>query len=205
MPTPSDELKQNVFLTLTKINDSILSYKLKITKMIKKVSVFVLMISVFVVSAQKAPAPEEFSNPTIQVGLVVSNLEKAVDFYTNVIGMTRTGGFDVSGEKAKELGLTDGRSIDVTVLKLEDSVNSNEWKMMSFGEKAAHPKQKYLHDDTGLQYITIFVKNIHPFIERIQKNNIQILSGTPSSLEDGRGFILVQDPDGTFIELIGPQ
>lgn len=173
--------------------------------MIKNVAVFVLMISVFVVSAQKAPVPEEFSTPTIQVGLVVSDLEKAVDFYTTVIGMTRTGGFSVPGVKAKELGLTDGRSIDVTVLKLEDSAQANEWKMMSFGKKAEHPEQKYLHDDTGLQYITIFVKNIHPFIERIRKNNIQILSGTPSTLDDGRGFILVQDPDGTFIELIGPQ
>lgn len=173
--------------------------------MIKNLAVFVLIISVYVVSAQNAPSPEEFGNPTIQVGLVVSDLDKAVDFYTNIIGMTRTGGFNVPGEKAKELGLTDGRSVEVTVLKLEDSVNSNEWKMMSFGEKAAHPKQKYLHDDTGLQYITIFVKNIHPFIDRIQKNNIQILSGTPSTLEDGRGFILLQDPDGTFIELIGPQ
>jgi hypothetical protein len=119
--------------------------------------------------------------------------------------MTRTGGFSVPGVKAKELGLTDGRSIDVTVLKLEDSAQANEWKMMSFGKKAEHPEQKYLHNDTGLQYITIFVKNIHPFIERIRKNNIQILSGTPSTLDDGRGFILVQDPDGTFIELIGPQ
>jgi hypothetical protein len=119
--------------------------------------------------------------------------------------MTRTGGFSVPGVKAKELGLTDGRSIDVTVLKLEDSAQANEWKMMSFGKKAEHPEQKYLHDDTGLQYITIFVKNNHPFIERIRENNIQILSGTPSTLDDGRGFILVQDPDGTFIELIGPQ
>lgn len=173
--------------------------------MSRNLTAFVLMLCAFAVSAQKAPAPEEFSNPTIQVGLVVSDLEKTVDFYTNVVGMTPTGGFNVPGEKAKNLGLTDGRSIEVTVLKLEDSVNSNEWKIMSFGKNAAHPKQKYLHDDTGLQYITIFVKNIHPFIERIQKNNIPILSETPSTLEDGRGFILIQDPDGTFIELIGPQ
>jgi catechol 2,3-dioxygenase-like lactoylglutathione lyase family enzyme len=173
--------------------------------MIRNLAAFVLMICVFAVSAQKAPAPEEFSIPTIQVGLVVSDLEKTIDFYTNIIGMTQTGGFDVPGEKAKNLGLTDGRSVNVTVLKLEDSVNSNEWKIMSFGKNAAHPKQKYLHDDTGLQYITIFVKNIHPFIERVQKNNIPILSETPSTLEDGRGFILIQDPEGTFIELIGPQ
>lgn len=165
----------------------------------------ILAIAGLAVSAQKAPAPEEFSTPTIQVGIVVSDLEKAIDFYTNVIGMTRTGEFDVPGEKARELGLSDGRQIDVTVLKLEDSEHSNEWKMMSFGEKAAHPEQKYLHDDTGMQYITIFVKNIHPFMERIQKNDVKILSGVPSTLDDGRGFILVQDPDGTFIELIGPQ
>jgi catechol 2,3-dioxygenase-like lactoylglutathione lyase family enzyme len=197
--------KQKGFFYLWRITIIQFVKQSKFKKMIKNLVVFVLMISVCAVSAQKVPAPEEFSNPTIQVGLVVSDLDKAVDFYTKIIGMTRTGSFSVSGEKAKNLGLTDGRRIDVTVLKLEDSVNSNEWKMMSFGEKAAHPKQKYLHDDTGLQYITIFVKNIHPFIERIQKNNIQILSGTPSTLEDGRGFILVQDPDGTFIELIGPQ
>jgi catechol 2,3-dioxygenase-like lactoylglutathione lyase family enzyme len=197
--------KQKGFFYLWRITIIQFVKQSKFKKMIKNLVVFVLMISVCAVSAQKVPAPEEFSNPTIQVGLVVSDLDKAVDFYTKIIGMTRTGSFSVPGEKAKNLGLTDGRSIEVTVLKLEDSVNSNEWKIMSFGKNAVHPKQKYLHDDTGLQYITIFVKNIHPFIERIQKNNIQILSGTPSTLEDGRGFILVQDPDGTFIELIGPQ
>ena len=165
----------------------------------------ILMTTVTVSTAQKAPAPEEFSNPTIQVGVVVSDIEKAVDFYTNVIGMTETGGFGVSGEKAKNLGLSDGRPIDVTVLKLEDSEQANQWKLMSFGKKANRPRQQYIHDDTGMQYITIFVKNIHPFIERAKKHDVEILSGTPSTLEGGNGFILVQDPDGTFIELIGPQ
>ena len=164
-----------------------------------------LLTSIFFVSvALVSYAQTEFNNPTISVGVVVADLEKSIDFYTNVIGMSKTGAFSVDGEKSKELGLTDGRAIDVTILKLEDSENSNEWKLMSFGEKANHPKQKYMHDDNGLQYITIFVKSITPLIERIKKNNIKILSGTPSSLGEGRLFILIQDPDGTFIELIGP-
>ena len=153
--------------------------------------------------AQKAPAPNEFSNPTIFVGSVVTDLAKSVDFYTNIIGMTKTGEFSVDGPKAKELGLTDGRPVDVTVLKLQDSPQANEWKLMSFGTKAGHKKPKYLHDDTGMQYITILVNHLNPIIERIEKNNIQILSGKPSDLGEGRFFILVQDPDGTFVELIG--
>ena len=166
----------------------------------------ILFLSVFLnSSAQKAPAPEEFSNPTIFVGSVVTDLAKSVDFYTNIIGMTKTGAFSVDGVKAKELGLTDGRSVDVTVLKLKDSPQANEWKLMSFGTKPGHKKPNYLHDDTGMQYITILVNHLIPIIERIEKNNIKILSGKPSKLGEGRFFILVQDPDGTFIELIGPK
>lgn len=156
-------------------------------------------------TAQKAPAPKEFSNPTIFVGSVVADLAKSVDFYTSVIGMTKTGSFSVDGAKSKELGLTDGRPIDVTVLKLEDSPQANEWKLMSFGTKAGHKKPNYIHDDTGMQYITILVNHLNPIMERVEKNNIKILSGLPSQLDDVRFFILVQDPDGTFIELIGPK
>jgi len=166
----------------------------------------IIFVSVMLFStAQKAPVSNEFSNPTIFVGSVVTDLAKSVDFYTNIIGMTKTGAFSVDGAKAKELGLTDGRGVDVTVLKLEDSPQANEWKLMSFGTKPGHKKPNYLHDDTGMQYITILVNHLNPVMERIEKNNIKILSGNPSELSEGRFFILIQDPDGTFIELIGPK
>ncbi len=165
-----------------------------------------LLASIFIAAfTLVSNAQSEFSNPTIFVGSVVANLEKSVDFYTNVIGMTKTSEFNVDGEKSKELGLTDGRAIDVVVLKLEDGPQSNEWKLMSFGTKANHPKQKYLHNDTGMQYITLNVNHLNRFIERVKKNNVKILSGVPSQLGEDRFFILVQDPDGTFIEIIGPK
>lgn len=172
----------------------------------KKLFLLFSIISVSMISAaQKAPVASEFSNPTIFVGSVVADLEKSVDFYTNIIGMKKTGEFSVDGEKSKELGLTDGRSIDVTVLKLEDSPQANEWKLMSFGTKPGHKKQKYIHDDTGMQYITILVNHLDPIIEKIEKNKIKVLSGKPSQLGEDRFFILIQDPDGTFVELIGPK
>ena len=170
----------------------------------KKFLVSIVFIAfAFVSNAQNEPVPGEFSNPTIFIGSVVTDLAKSVDFYTKIIGMTKTGEFSVDGPKAKELGLTDGRKVDVTVLKLEDSPQANEWKLMSFGTKPGHKKPNYLHDDTGMQYITILVNHLEPIIKRIEKNNIKILSGKPSDLGGGRLFILVQDPDGTFIELIG--
>lgn len=167
------------------------------------VVIFLFFSFTIATKAQNNPSGE-FSNPTIFVGSVVTDLDKSVDFYTNIIGMKKTGAFSVDGEKAKELGLTDGKKIDVTVLKLEDSPQANEWKLMSFGTKPGHKRPKYLNDDTGMQYITILVNHLEPVMNRIEKNDIKILSGKPSKLDDNRFFILVQDPDGTFIELIGP-
>ncbi len=66
-------------------------------------------------------AQSEFSKSAISIGLVVEDLQKSIDFYTNVIGMTKTGEFSVSKEKCQALGLTDSYQLDVSVLKLEDS------------------------------------------------------------------------------------
>ena len=146
----------------------------------------------------------EFSQPSISVGNVVEDLDKSIDFYTKVIGMKKTGEFSVDVEKAKELGLTDKYQLDVTVLQLEESQQANVWKLIGLGTKPAHPKPKWLHDDTGMQYITIHVKHLAPFIQRIKKHNVQILSKEGANLGEEKHFVLIQDPDGTFIELIGP-
>ncbi len=167
---------------------------------------FVLLSVLLVVMPSYAiQPPGDFAKSAISVGVVVEDLDKALDFYLNVIGMVKTGEFGVDAAKAKELGLSNGNSFDVKVLKLENSENAPEWKLMSFGKKATHPKQTYVPDDTGMQYITIFVKSMKPVLERIKKHDVKMLGKTPSMLDETRQFVLVQDPDGTFIELIGPK
>ncbi len=151
-----------------------------------------------------AQSPDDFAKSGISIGVVVEDLDRSLDFYINVIGMIKTGEFSVDAEKAKELGLSNGNRFDVKVLKLENSENAPEWKLMSFGKKATHPKQNFVPDDTGVQYITIFVKSMKPILERIQKHGIKPLAA-PNMLDENRQFVLVQDPDGTFIELIGPK
>ncbi|MGQ8336909.1 VOC family protein [Sunxiuqinia sp. A32] len=146
-----------------------------------------------------------FAKNTIQVGVVVEDMDAALDFYMNVLGMVKRPGFSVDAEFAKRSGLSNGIPFDVTVLKLEDSDDAQEWKVMSFGKKANHPKQKYMSDDTGMQYTTILVKSMTPFLERIKKYNIELLGETPIKLDEQRLFVLIQDPDGNFFELIGPK
>ncbi|MBD2757079.1 VOC family protein [Spirosoma sp. BT704] len=149
-------------------------------------------------------AQSNFSSKVIGVGVVVADLERSLDFYVNGIGMVKTGNFTINEDFGKRSGLTDGVAVGVTILKLENSPEATDWKLMSFGKKAAHPKPNHIQDDTGMQYITIQVKALQPIIDRLKQMKVPFLGSTPTPLNAKAHFVFVQDPDGTFIELIGP-
>lgn len=169
------------------------------------ISLFLLVAITFAAPAFSLNPPGDFAKSGISVGLVVENLNKSLDFYQNIVGMVKTSEFSVESARAKELGLSNGDRFDVTILKLENSDQAAEWKLMSFGKKPTHPRQKFVPDDTGMQYITLYVKSMKPILERIKKYNVKTLGITPTKLDENRDFVLIQDPDGNFIELIGPK
>ncbi|MGW8317032.1 MAG: VOC family protein, partial [Bacteroidales bacterium] len=81
----------------------------------------------------------EFSSNMFGVGVVVSDLQQSIDFYTEIIGMKVVSGFDIDEEFSRISGLTGGTPFSVKVLKLEDSPAANVWKLISFGKGAGHP------------------------------------------------------------------
>jgi len=164
----------------------------------------ILSLACFAAQSTNIMAQSEFSSGLIGVGVVTKDLQKSLDFYLNVIGMTKVGEFDVDADFGKSSGLTDKVAFHVDVLKLEDSPDANQWKLMSFGKEGTHPMPTYIHDDTGMQYITINVNSLDPFLKRIKKHGIQLMGDTPIPLSETDHFVLIQDPDGTIVELIGP-
>ena len=92
----------------------------------------ILITAIFITLSTTTMAQSEFSSGLIGVGVVTKNLEKSLDFYLNVIGMVKVSEFDVDGEFGTSSGLTDGLAFHVDVLKLMDSPDANQWKLMSF-------------------------------------------------------------------------
>jgi catechol 2,3-dioxygenase-like lactoylglutathione lyase family enzyme len=164
--------------------------------------IFVALAALLINSALFAQS--NFSSKLIGVGVVVSDMERSLDFYMNGIGMVKAYSFTINEAFSKRSGLSNGVPTEVTVLKLENSPEANEWKLMSFGKKAAHPKQQFIQDDTGMQYITINVKSLKLVMDRLTQMKVPFLGSTPTPLNNNAQLLLVQDPDGNFIELIGP-
>ena len=168
-----------------------------------RMTIAVALLALLAGAATAGESP--FTEGAIHVGVVTKDLDASVTFYTDVIGMTKTGGFEVDAEFGKASGLTNGLPLSVTVLRLKDSPDAAQFKLMSFEKDAKTPKSGHIEDALGMQYVTLMVADLTPFVGRIKAAGVPFLGKTPIPLGDsGNHFVLVQDPDGTFIELIGP-
>lgn len=156
-------------------------------------------------SLQLQADPAKFSKAVVDIGMVAKDIEKTTKFYTEVIGLTEVKGFKASAEKATSFGLTDNQPADIRVFMLGNDPASTRLKIMSFPKReGATPDQKFIHSTIGISYLTIMVKDMDDALARLKKANVKLLGKTPASLGGNTRITVFHDPDGNFVELIGP-
>ncbi|HXT58570.1 MAG TPA: VOC family protein [Pirellulales bacterium] len=155
-------------------------------------------------------AGSNFARTTIDVGVVVSDAKKAADFYTKALGFTEIEGFDVPAALGKDSGLIDGRPVHIRVLVLGEGETATKLKLLEFPDVKSKPVDNaFIHSTLGPSYLTIYVKDTTAALERAKKHGIKPRAKGPVELPKGfpQGVYLtvVNDPDGNFIELVGPK
>lgn len=176
----------------------------------KKRHLLALTAALLSLSAPNATAQDQkpvFSNPSADIGIVVKDLEKSAKFYTDVLGMTEVKGFSVPAEKAAGIGLTDNQPATIRVFVLDQDAKGpkTKFKLMSFpNAPGAQPDQKFIHSTIGVSYLTLFVSDMKASVEKLKKAKVKLLGKTPSALGGNSYITVFHDPDGNFIELIGP-
>jgi len=178
----------------------------------KKYNLIALVVFCLVASALLAGAAGtggtkgDFPKTTIDVGIVVSNVEKAAKFYKDVIGFTELSGFDVSEEMAGDTGLCDYQAFIVRVLVLGDEPNATRIKIMEFPEAPGKKvDNRFINSSMGLSYLTISVSDMTAALQRAKKAGVAPVK-EPYQLGTGNYYLtLVKDPDGNIIELLGPK
>src|SRR5687767_6513023 len=114
-----------------------------------------------------------FSSETFDVGVVVSDLRKAIHFYTNAIGFKEIKGFSVPADWTKDVGLTDGKKLDIRVLVLGDGSGATKLKLMEMpGRKLKRGDNKYITSQFGMRYTTIQVSDIDAALARLQRAGV---------------------------------
>jgi catechol 2,3-dioxygenase-like lactoylglutathione lyase family enzyme len=151
-------------------------------------------------------AETESSKPIVDIGIVVKDSDRTARFLTNVIGLKEVRGFPVSSDLGKKIGLIDNHATQVRVFVFEEVDQATRIKILSFPEAPGkQADQAYIHSTLGIRYLTLYVKDLNRALERVKKSGVSPLGETPVELGGGNWLLAVKDPDGNFIELIGPR
>ncbi|MEX0669023.1 MAG: VOC family protein [Pirellulales bacterium] len=151
-----------------------------------------------------------FPRTTIDLGCVVSDLDKSVRFYTEGIGFKEVGGFQLSADFAADAGLTDTKPLNVRVLVLGAGDAATKLKLMQVEGTAPRPgDNEFVHSHTGFRYLTIVVADTDAALARLAKLGVKPIAKSPvpipESIAKGMSLTCVRDPDGNLVELLGPQ
>ena len=157
---------------------------------------------------QKANAPK-FASETIDVGIVVSDINKSLKLYKDVLGFEEASGFKVSGEYAADAGLANKLDLDVHVLVLGSGEKATKLKLMEFkSAPGARVDNTYIHSSYGFRYLTMFVTNLNSAVEQANAAGGKLVGKCPLPLPkgfpEGVGLAIYRDPDGNPVEVIGP-
>ena len=169
--------------------------------------VFAFALSLAPAAPAEDHSEEVFSNGIIDLGLVVRNLDRSAKFYAEVVGLQEIKGFKAPGKVAADFGLTDNQDVTARVFVATKAPGkpSSKLKMMAFPEAQGEvPDQEFIHSTLGVSYLTLFVGDMSAAMERLAKAGVKPLGKTPAPIGGGNLLTVFRDPDGNFIELIGP-
>ena len=169
----------------------------------------ILLAGSYIVQANFNADESNFSSTTIDLGTVVSDIDKSVKWYKEVIGFQELDGFDVPGGFASEVGLSNKLPFHVHVLVLGEGSPATKLKLMQFkSNPGARVDNSFIHASYGFRYLTIFVKDLNKAVAQAEMHGTKpIAKGVqplPAGFPEGVGLAVVRDPDGNFVELVGP-
>ena len=169
-----------------------------------------LLLALPLVSQAGAAEPAVFTRTTIDLGTVVTDIDRSVRFYTEGIGFQELPGFEVPVDLVTAAGLTDSKPLSIRVLVLGDGPEATKLKLMQVaGTSPRTGDTDFIHSHTGFRYLTIMVADTDAALARLAKLGVKPLAKSPvalpASLAAGMHLTCVRDPDGNIVELIGPR
>jgi len=132
-------------------------------------------------------------------GIVVSNLDQALRFYVDLLGLKVTRRMDESGKYLDNISAL--KNVMVTTVKMA-AEDGNLIELLYYHS----PPRKTAVDreicQTGISHIAFTVQDVDAEYERLSKAGVPFNSSPQQSPDGYAKVAFCRDPDGNFIELV---
>jgi catechol 2,3-dioxygenase-like lactoylglutathione lyase family enzyme len=136
-------------------------------------------------------------------GITVSNLERALRFWRDVLGFELSHTAHQTGEMATEITGVTGAEIKLAVVKTPGGHKIELLEYLAPADRKRHPDLRPC--DVGSVHVALIVDDLEAILSAINASDWKA-AGTPQTLQSGpnagKRVVYVRDPDGTTIEFM---
>ena len=136
-------------------------------------------------------------------GITVSNLERALDFWQNVLGFEFSHRAHQTAEMASEITGVAGAEIKLAVVKAPGGHKIELLEYLAPADRKRHVDLRPC--DVGSVHVALTVDNLDAVLQKITASGWKA-AGKPQTLKTGpnagKRVVYVRDPDGTTIEFM---
>jgi glyoxylase I family protein len=136
-------------------------------------------------------------------GITVSNLERSLDFWQNVLGFEFSHRAHQTSEMASEITGVPGAEIKLAVVKAPGGHKIELLEYLAPPDRKKHVDLRPC--DVGSVHVALTVDNLDAVLQKIAASGWKA-AGKPQTLKSGpnvgKRVVYVRDPDGTTIEFM---
>jgi glyoxylase I family protein len=137
-------------------------------------------------------------------GITVSNLERSLAFWRDVLGFELSHTAHQTGEMAKEITGVSGAEIKLAVVK---APGGHKIELLEYVAPPDRKRVDLRPCDVGHVHVALIIDDLNAVLEKIAESGWKT-AGIPQTLKTGpnagKRVIYVRDPDGTTIEFMEP-
>lgn len=140
----------------------------------------------------------KMTKESIDVGIVVKDLEVAEKFYGGALGLPVVREVEIAEEKSRQAGCASGR------FRFK-AFQAGEVQLKVVQADADPPAGGGAIDEsTGYRYLTFTVESVQEARDALAAAGAKLM-GEITEVVPGRFIIFFQDPDGNMLECVGPR
>ncbi len=135
----------------------------------------------------------------LEPGIVCIDIDRMLEFYTGVLGLTLVSDAQTTPEMSKRSGAT---PYGYRIVRLQTPYGERI-KLVQPGKP---PKQNrvpdWVHERQGFAYLTFVIADMKEVIRRLKEHRVKLLSDDIVEVRKGVYVLYSLDPEGNFIEFV---
>jgi lactoylglutathione lyase len=136
----------------------------------------------------------------LEPGIVCIDIDRMLDFYTEVLGLKFVSDAEASAEMSTKFGTgANGFRIIRLQTPYGERIKLVQAKKASLKQS---PVPEWVFERQGIAYITFVIVDVQEVAKRLKQFGVQSFSEEPVEIRPGITAIFARDPEGNFIEFV---